>query len=159
MHDSTHRFGQLRRQLIKHGVAVLTATSLPRAMACEAWATTLRVTHPWTRASRTGATTAAVNLMIDEITVDDRLIDACTPVAKRAQLIGEGVGPALNLWLPRGRPVFFEETRLHLQLVELTQALEIGCQYPLELTFETGGVVKTSLSVDQLPLKLAQAAG
>jgi copper(I)-binding protein len=94
---------------------------------------------------------------IDQILEEDRLIGVTTPVAARAELVGDGVGPALDLLLPQGQEIVLDESATHLRLVGLTQPLLIGRSYPLLLEFKIGGIVHTTLSVDQLPLRASVA--
>jgi periplasmic copper chaperone A len=146
-----------RRDLFGAGLLLGAMYVGPSARACEAFSSTLRVSHPWTRASRQGATFAAVAMGIDQILEDDWLIGVTTPVATRAELVGDGVGPALNLSLPQGQEIVLDESATHLRLVGLTQPLQIGRSYPLLLEFKIGGLVHTTLSVDQLPLRSSVA--
>jgi periplasmic copper chaperone A len=142
-----------RRDVMRTATALGAALAIPGARACEAFATTLRVTHPWTRASRANATTAAINLLIDQVSRDDRLIGVTSPVAAGAELVGRDIGPALDLRIPQGQEIELDEARTHIRLVGLNQPLLIGRSYPLQLDFVQGGIVRMFLSVDQLPLR------
>ena len=110
------------------------------------------------RATREGVTTAAINLIIDEVTEDDRLVEATTLVAERIELAGEGVGPALDFFIPVGGETVLDEQGIHLRLVGLDRQLRLGRTFPLKLRFEKGGLVHTTLNVDQLPLPAAPPA-
>jgi copper(I)-binding protein len=145
--------------VLRAALGVCAAAAVPRARACEAFATTLRVIHPWSRATREGVTTAAVCMVIDEVTEDDRLIGATTSGASSVELAGEGLGPALDLFVPKGTELVLEESGVHLRLVGLKQQLLLGRSFPLQLQFEKGGTVYSTLNVDQLPLRAASAAG
>lgn len=147
----------VRRQFLLAGLALGASVLSGRARACEAYATTLRVIHPWTRATREGVTSAAINLIIDEVTEDDRLVDASTLVAERIELAGEGAGPRLDVFVPVGGETVLDEHSIHLRLVGLDRQLRLGRTFPLKLVFEKGGVVNTTLNVDQLPLPLTIA--
>lgn len=134
-----------RRTLLHAGFAGGLSLALPRAArACEFFTTTLRVTHPWTRATAAGERTAVVCMVFDQVSAPDRLIGIQTPVATRAELAGR----AVNLAIRPGRTTTLGETGAVLRLVGLTQPLEIGRTYPLQLRFERGGVVNADLSVD-----------
>jgi copper(I)-binding protein len=137
-----------RRCALQAGLAAGLALALPAARACEYFAPTLRVTHPWTRASATGASTAMVSMKFDDVSQDDRLIGVQTPVASGAELAGPGALPGLDLPIPSGRDTLLSEAGLHLRLTGLRLQLEVGRSYPLQLTFERGGVVNATLNVD-----------
>lgn len=137
-----------RRCALRAGLAAGLALALPAARACEYFAPTLRVTHPWTRASATGASTAMVSMKFDDVSQDERLIDVQTPVASGAELAGPGAQATLDLPIPSGRETLLSASGLHLRLTGLRLQLEVGRSYPLQLTFERGGVVNATLNVD-----------
>ena len=139
-----------RRHVLHAGLAAGAALLLPTtpARACEFFCLSLRITHPWTRASATGATTAQVLMRFDEVTADDRLIRIETPVAAGAELVGDGPARPMNLLIAAGQELTLTETGLHIRLTGLRQPLEMACTYPLTLTFEKSGVVEADLSVD-----------
>lgn len=131
-----------RRTLLKAGVALPAALLAARAHACEYFAATLRILHPWTRASGS-STTAVVSMKLDEVTQTDRLIGAQTPVAAHAELVGD-------LLVPQGGELVLSEDGPHVRLLDLQQPLLIGRVYPLDLVFEKAGKVGASLNVDFL---------
>src|SRR5262245_16004031 len=133
-----------RRRALKAGLALCAVLVAPRARACEFFSNTLRITHPWTRTSG-NATAAAIFMRFDEASETDRLVGVETPVAERAQLIGE-------LVIPAGGELVLSEQGPHVRLVELKHPLFVGRVYPLKLTFEKGGVVNANLNVDFLGL-------
>lgn len=136
-----------RRRLLQTGLALGAACVLPSARACEFFTTTLRVTHPWTRA--TGEDDfALVNMKFDEVTVTDRLIRVETPVAKHAELGGVGGVRELKFVIPEGRETLLSEKGTFIRLSGLNHPLEVARSYPLVLVFEKGGVVNADLSVD-----------
>lgn len=149
-----------RRRALQASLAAGLTLALPAARACEYFAPTLRITHPWTRASAHGASTAVVSMKFDDVSQDDRLIAVQTPVATGAEIAGLGprpetrlegppaAGSSLNLLIPSGQETLLSETGLHLRLTGLTLPLEVGRSYPLRLTFERGGVVNATLNVD-----------
>ena len=118
------------------------------ARACEFFAPTLRIVHPWTRATAPGATSAVVCMSINEVTTTDRLIGVESPVATGAELAGEGAGPTIDLHLPKGQAFDFSETGMHIRLVGLKEPLLLGRVYPLTLIFEKGGIVNADFEVD-----------
>ncbi len=121
------------------------------ANACEFYTDTLRVTHPWTRASVPGATSALLGMRIDEVKRADRLIEVRTPIATGAELVG-APGRPLDLEIPPGSDLDFSETGIQLRLTGLKAPLFTGRDYPLTIAFANGGVVEARLIVDQAQL-------
>lgn len=124
------------------------ALSPREGLACEYQAATLRILHPWTRATAPGQADAIVGMTFDEVARDDRLIGVSTPVAARAVLIDRD-GPAdVDLPIPAGQVTTLDEQGVTLRLQELRHALEVGRSYPLRLLFAEGGPVVATLNVD-----------
>jgi copper(I)-binding protein len=140
-----------RRLLLQAGLALGTSLVLPAARACEFFSTTLRVTHPWTRATAGQASSAIVCMKIDQVLKTDRLIGVDTPVATGAELVGVAAGPQVNLLIEPGQEIQLGETGVQLRLTGLTQSLEIARTYPMRLVFEKGGVLDTELNIDYMP--------
>src|SRR5690348_11350804 len=115
-----------RRQALHTTVAAALAFTASRAHAFEYWTPTLRVTHPWTRASADGATEAVVCMKFDEVRTADRLIGAQTMVAERVVLAGPAAGPEIDFAIPAGRETLLTEYGAHLRLVNLQMPLELG---------------------------------
>jgi copper(I)-binding protein len=139
-----------RRKILLAGAGFGTALMLPQARACEFFSTTLRVTHPWTRASKPGQTTAVVSMKIDEVLATDRLIAVETTVASGAVMVGgDGSGTSkLDFVFNPGTETEIGETGPQLKLVGLKFPLEIARTYDLRLIFEKGGVMNADLSID-----------
>lgn len=140
-----------RRKVLQVGLATGAALLLPTARACEFFTPTLRVTHPWTRASVKDATTAIVCMKIDQVSKLDRLIGVDTPVAGGAEIIGIEGRSGVNLLIFPGQETVFGETGVQLRLLKLTQPLLIARTYAMRLYFEKGGVMDAELNVDYLP--------
>jgi len=137
-----------RRAMLRATAAAASALVLPQAQACEFFATTLRIWHPWSRASLPGATDAVVCMRLDEVRLADRLIGVETPLASGADLAGLKAGTLSDLLIPAGQETLLSEDSTYLRLTGLQQALEVGCAYPLKLVFEHGGTVNAQLSID-----------
>ncbi len=137
-----------RRRLLRAAAGLAAIAALPAARACEFDADTLTVTHPWTRATVADAPFAVVSMKFSRVTSADRLIGAITPVASGAELGGPDGARALAFDLLPGEEAELTESRLHLRLTGLRQALELGRSYPLKLVFEHGGIVNAQLNVD-----------
>ena len=143
----THRL--IRRDLLRASLTCGVALLSPAARACEFFSPTLRITHPWTRASEPGATTAVVSMRFDEVSRDDRLVQLHTPVAAAAEMggraltasgtgtgAGAGAGAGLDFFIPAGQESGLSEGGRFVRLLDLT------------LVFEQGGTVKATLTVD-----------
>jgi hypothetical protein len=137
-----------RRLFLASAVALGLGVPLRAARACEFFTGRLRVTHPWTRATAPGATTAVLCMGLDEVQEVDRLIGVRTPVATGVEMGGAQAGRPLDLVLEPGQRLDLTEEGLHLQLTGLTGPLHAGRQYRLELLFEHAGPVATAMSVD-----------
>lgn len=151
-----------RRNLLHAAVAFSAPFVAHRSQACEYFAPTLRVTHPWTRATPASAGFAVLGMRFDDVSQDDQLLDVQTPVAKSVVLVrsapssvvGAGVVTvALPLDIPAGSQTVLGQadgglSGPHLRLLGLTQDLEAGRSYPLQLVFKHGGSVKAQLNVD-----------
>jgi copper(I)-binding protein len=151
MTDPTRESGArpvARRQALQGLAALGTGLLLPQARACEFFTSSLRITHPWTRATLPGAEAAIVSMRFDEVTVADRLIGVQTLVAEGAELGGADAAAALDLEIPAGRETLLSEDGVHLRLVGLRMPLHEGRSYPMRLIFAQGGLVNASLSID-----------
>lgn len=137
-----------RRRLLQAACAAGAAALLPAARACEFYASSLTVLHPWTRASAPGAATALVGLSFKDVTETDRLIGLQTPVAEGAELVGAAGGSALDLLIPRGQTLVLDEAGVQLRLVGLKTPLLMARTYPMVLLFAKGGALDTNLTVD-----------
>ena len=148
--------GTSRRQFMTAATLLATPWLGTPARACEFFATTLRVTHPWTRVTPQDAPFAVVIMKIDEVRRDDRLIGVRTPVATRAEVVGlpetlrGGMSSASGLSLPiaQGQTLQLDERGVHVRLFGLTQPLLMARTYPMTLVFEHGGELDAELNVD-----------
>lgn len=137
-----------RRHLLRTGLAAGALLALPSARACEFYAVNLRITHPWTRASAPGATTAMVCMRFDEVTQTDRLIGVQSPVAESAEMGGVAMPGPVNLAIPADQLITLSEAGPHIRLLGLRHELLVAREYPLTLVFERSGSVQATLSVD-----------
>lgn len=137
-----------RRSFLTAGLAVSTVLLVPAARACETFTSTLRILHPWTRATDAGDPFAIVCLTFDEVTSTDRLIGVRSPVATGAEMGGAKSGGPVDVLIPAKRETVFSEEGVHVRLVGLKHPLGLGRAYPLTLIFEKGGSIGTELSVD-----------
>lgn len=147
-----------RRRCLQAGLVLGSAFWLPAARACEYYTANLRVTHPWTRASQAGATSAVVCMKFDEVRRADRLVLVESPIASGAEMGGVGgIGvPAhraaaisgVDFFVPEGQETHLLENGTFVRLTGLKFPLEAGRSYPLRLGFELGGAFDATLTVD-----------
>ena len=137
-----------RRHFLRFGLAGVGLWVGSQAQACEFFAAHLRITHPWTRATAPGETSALVCLRIDEVTLSDRLIQVVTPVADAAEMGGVLLPGPVNVAIPVDEVTQLSEAGPHIRLVGLRHPLEVAREYPMDLIFERAGVVQARLSVD-----------
>ena len=142
-----------RRTALRVLSASCAAWALPSARACEFHSGSLRVTHPWTRATTGDATVAVLCMRIDEVTEDDRLIGARMPLASGAEMGGPAEGARVDVPIAAGSQLELHDAGVHLRLTGLTATLQVGREYPLTLEFERSGLVLARLSVDYTPLR------
>jgi periplasmic copper chaperone A len=137
-----------RRDFLRASLAMCASLAMPAARACEFYTSTLRITHPWTRATAPGATSAVLCMKIDEVIEADRLIGVDTPVARGVELVVDGAVSRLNLPIPKGREMILGEAGRLIRLIDLNHPLLIARTYPLKLIFEKSGMVDAELNID-----------
>lgn len=137
-----------RRHLLQAGLAAGTLFWLPRARACEFHTGTLRVTHPWTRATGEGEDRALMGMRFDEVLTSDRLVLVETPVATSAAIGGQGARSTVDLLIAEGQEIILDESGTYIELIGLKHPLLTGRQYPLVLGFEKSGVHHADFTVD-----------
>lgn len=137
-----------RRHALHAGLALGAMLWWPRARACEFVTGTLRVTHPWTRATGPGEDTALLGMKLDEVTEPDRLVLVQSPVATSAAIGGKGARDSVDLSIDVGQEIVLDQHGTYIQLIGLKHALHPGRAYPLVLGFEKSGVFNTTVTVD-----------
>lgn len=142
-----------RRTVLRTAVAAAAWPWLGTSQACEFQSSHLRVTHPWTRATPPGADRAVLCMKFDEVQETDRLVGVLTPIASGVALAGAPADAPLALEIPAGGLLELHEEGPHLLLTGLHGPVQVGRQYPLQLTFEKGGVLFATLNVDFPPMR------
>ena len=117
---------------------------------------TLRIDHPFARATPPGAKTGGVFFNVDNAgNTADRLVRASTPIAAAValhQMVVDGgvmrmrAVPSVDV-IPGGR-LELTPSGYHLMLLDLKQPLKQGERFPLTLTFEHGGTILISVAVE-----------
>lgn len=141
-------FSPDRRTVLRTGLVLSAACAWRSVQGCEVQADFLRVVHPWTRATAADASSAVLCMRLVDITEDDRLVGASSPIATGAEMGGAEAGRAVDVALPRGSAIELHEGGIHLRLTGLRHGLQAGREYPLTLQFERSGTVLARLSVD-----------
>ena len=121
------------------------------AQAHEYYAGTFTIVHPWTDATAPGAVSAPVYLKLEQITADDRLVEARSSFAGKIELrngsMGAGSAQVPALALKTGTDLDLNARGVHLVMLDLKAPLQWGRSYPLTLVFEKAGAIDTMLSV------------
>jgi len=118
----------------------------------------LRIDRPIARATPPGAKTGAVYFTVDNGSNSaERLLHASTPIAAGVSLhqmaIENGVMkmraiPSVEI-NPGGR-LELKPDGYHLMLIDLKQPLRVGETFPLMLTFQRAGTVRTVVTVEEM---------
>jgi copper(I)-binding protein len=139
-----------RRRVLQSGMAMGTLCLLPNLQAHEIITSTLRITHPWSRATVEGDPFAVLCMKFDEVAQADRLILVQTPIAERAEMGGVGASKAIDFAIPAGEETYMgdHDHGTYVRLLGLKGPIEVGRSYKLTLGFEKGGTYITTFSVD-----------
>jgi copper(I)-binding protein len=118
----------------------------------------LKIDHPFARATPPGAKTGGVFVTVENTgSQSDRLISVSSPVAGVADLhemkIDAGVmrmrGVAA-LEVKAGETLELKPGGYHVMLSELRRPLKVGDKFPLTLRFENAGAVEVSVWVEEM---------
>lgn len=138
--------------------AALAVSLSTAALAHDYTVGSLKIDHPWARASAGKAANGAAFLSVVNSGADDRLVAAETPVADRAELhthtMENGVMKMRQveggIAIPAGQTVMLQPGGLHVMLFGLKAPLKEKDSVPLTLTFEKAGSVKVDIKVESL---------
>lgn len=142
--------------------AVALALSATVAFAHGYQAGTLKIGHPWSRATPAGAKVGGGYLTIENTgSAPDRLVSVSVPFAARAEIhemaMKEGVMTMRPLdsgvEVPAGAKVEFKPGGYHIMFMELKQQLNQGEMLKGTLTFEKAGSVDVEFKVDTIAAK------
>lgn len=118
---------------------------------------TLKIEHPWSRATAAGASVGGGFLVIVNSGKADALVGASSPVAARVEIHSSSMEGGVmkmrqlqRVELPAGGTVRFEPGALHLMLIGLKQPLAEGSKVPLTLRFAGAGEQKVELKVESM---------
>ena len=135
--------------------AAIAAAFAPAAFAHSYELGSLKIGHPWARA--TVAANGGAFLSVDNTgATPDRLLRASTDVATSVQLhthIKDGeimrMREVAAVDLPAGTKVVFEPGGYHIMLLGLKKKLVEGERFPLTLEFEKAGKITVDIAIDK----------
>ena len=118
----------------------------------------LRIDHPFARATPPGAKSGGVYFTVEnEGKTGDRLLRASSPIAGAVELhqmtLDAGVMKMRALASVELKPrakVEFKPGGYHLMLLDLKQPLKTGDRFPLTLTFERAGTLEITVRVENI---------
>ena len=118
----------------------------------------LKIDHPFARATPPGARTGGVFVTIENTGRRiDRLISASTPVAGVAELHEMSVDAGMMrmrgvaaMDVKPGETLQLKPGGYHVMLGDLKQPLKAGEKFPMTLTFQNAGAVEVSVRVEEM---------
>ncbi len=118
----------------------------------------LKIDHPFARATPPGAKVAGVFVTVENTgTQPDRLLSVSTPIAGVAELHQMSVDAGVMrmrgvaaLEVRPGEKLQLKPGGYHVMLSELRRPLKVGDKFPLTLTFQNGGAVEVSVWVEEM---------
>ncbi|MFA0928335.1 copper chaperone PCu(A)C [Pseudomonas syringae pv. tagetis] len=138
--------------LIRNAVKPLLLTLSLLGLSAQALAET-RVDDAWVRATVPGQPATGAFMRITS-TVDGKLVDVASPVAKTVQIHQMSMkGDVMSMQrvesvdLPAGKPVVFDSNGYHVMFMGLAAQVKEGDQVPLTLTVENATGGKESVQV------------
>jgi copper(I)-binding protein len=119
---------------------------------------TLKIDHPFARATPPGARTGGVFVTVENTgTKPDRLLSASTPVAGIAELHAMSVDAGVMrmrgvtaMEVKAGETLQLKPGGYHVMLSELKQPLKVGDKFPMTLKFQNAGAVEVSVWVEDM---------
>jgi len=143
------------RILLAGGLLLTAALATAQAFAHDFTLGTLKIEHPWARASAGPAPNGAAFMTIHNSGDADRLVAATGDVAQRIELhthMMEGdvmkmrQVPAVDV--PADGTAALQPGGFHVMLIGLKAPLKEGARFPLTLTFERAGTVTVEVAVE-----------
>jgi len=118
----------------------------------------LVIDRPFARATPPGAKTGAVYFTVDNTgNSTDRLLRASTPIAAGVVLHQMAMDNGImkmraipSVEIRPGARLELAPDSYHLMLMDLKQPLKVGDQFPLMLTFERAGTIRTMVMVEDM---------
>ena len=122
----------------------------------------LKIGHPWSRATPSGAKVGGGYLSIENTgTAADRLVSVSVPFAARAEIHEMAVKDGImtmrpldqGVEVPAGAKIEFKPGGYHIMFLELKQQLKQGESLKGTLTFVKAGTVDVEFKVDSIAAK------
>ena len=118
----------------------------------------IKIGHPWTRATAPGAKTGGGFLKLENKGSEDRLVSASATVSEAVELHSMSMeGDVMKMRkldkgieLPAGKTVELKPGGLHMMLVGLKAPLKEGQSFALKLKFEKAGEITVDVKIDKL---------
>jgi len=139
---------------LRHWIMGAALCACAPLMAHEYYGKSLKVIHPWALPTEAGATSAAVYVRFEEISINDKLVSAHTNLAGRVELHAAREAGAAGapkqlsaIDLPAGAIVDMEPGTAHLMLVDLKAPLQNQRSYTLTLNFEKSAPMQVVISI------------
>jgi copper(I)-binding protein len=118
----------------------------------------IKIGHPWARATTPGAQTGGGYLKLENNGAADRLVSVSSSVSQSSELHSmsmEGNVMKMEMLdkgvdLPAGKTVELKPGGMHIMLVGLKAPLKEGTSFPLKLKFEKAGEITVDVKVESL---------
>ena len=145
-------------KILKTLVALAAAGAALAALAHDYAAGSVKIAHPWARATVAGQRAGGAFLKLQNTgSTPDRLIGGSTPAAERVELHTMSLeGTVMRMRevdaidIPPGQTVELKPGQLHLMLQGLKAPLAVDTKVPLTLKFEKAGEVQVELKVEAM---------
>jgi periplasmic copper chaperone A len=127
----------------------------------------LKIDHPFARATPPGAKTGGVFVTVENTgSQSDRLMSVSSPVAGVAELHEMSVDAGVMrmrgvaaLEVKPGETLQLKPGGYHVMLSELRQPLKVGDRFPMTLKFQNAGAVEVSVWVEEMGASSSSAHG
>ena len=123
----------------------------------------IRIDHPYARATAAGQPIGGAYLKLDNQGADDRLLSASAAVSKSVEMHSMAMdGDVMRMRqvqaieLPAGKTVELKPGGLHIMLVGLKAPLKAGNHFPMKLTFAKAGELTVDVMVQAIGPEAAQ---
>lgn len=146
------------RSLLCITIAALGAVFSLQGNAHEYTLGSIRIVHPWARATVPGAQTGGAYLKLENSGADDKLVSVNGNVSAGSELHTTSMNGNVmtmqkldkGLAVPAGKTVELKPGGTHIMLVELKAPLKEGTTFPLKLRFEKAGEITVDVKVSGL---------
>lgn len=140
------------------GLVLTAAPVLAPSLAHDYKVGTLKIDHPWARATPAGARVAGGFMKISNAGAADKLVSATATVAGRVEVhemaVNDGVMTmrelAAGLPIPENGSVELKPGSFHVMFMDLKQPLKAGDKFKGTLTFEKAGTVEVEFAVEAM---------